>query len=298
MKQYPKFLLLLALSFFDADAQQKEVSITIDDVPNLQTFQGHSFSAQLLGIVNTLEIPVTIFINEKNIYGNQSVTDNRQGLVKWLKSPYVTAGNHSYSHLNYSDTTLEGFIDDIEKGSLITHETLKKNPKYFRFPFNSMGKDSIAHYKIKNYLKKSGYINTPFTIESEDWVFNSAYEQAWKKGDIKKAEEIGGLYIAHTLKLFEYFEKITLELYGRHIRHIYLCHDNHLNADYLMDLLSALTKQGYKYISLDDALKDKIYQSKDYYTGPFGFSWIYRWQKDEVKRRNLMKAEPVHDNLN
>jgi hypothetical protein len=155
-----------------------------------------------------------------------------------------------------------------------------------------MGRDSIAHYQIKKYLKESGYINTPFTIESEDWAFNSAYEEAWKKGDSKKADEIGRQYIEHTVRLFEYFEKIILELYGRNIKHIYLCHDNHLNADYLTDLLAALTKQGYKYISLDNALKDKIYQSNDYYTGPYGFSWVYRWQKDELKRKTLMRQEP------
>ena len=59
-----------------------------------------------------------------------------------------------------------------------------------------------------------------------------------------------------------------------------------------MDLLNALTKKGYKYVSLADALKDKIYQSKEYYTGPYGFSWIYRWQGDETKRKSLMRREP------
>ena len=292
-----RFLIFLCFIAQAAIAQPKAVAITIDDVPNIQTYQGYTFSSQLLGVVNTLELPVTIFINEKNIYGNQFATQNRQGLVKWLNNPYVTAGNHTFSHLNYSDTTLDGFKKDIKKGSLITRETLKKNPKYFRFPYNNMGKDSIAHHQIEKYLKESGYINTPFTIESEDWAFNSAYEEAWKKGDIKKADEIGHMYIAHTIKLFEYFEKISLELYGRNIRHIYLCHDNHLNADYLMDLLTTLTKQGYKFISLDDALKDKIYQSKDYYTGPYGFSWVYRWQEDEAKRKSLMKQEPPNEIL-
>jgi peptidoglycan/xylan/chitin deacetylase (PgdA/CDA1 family) len=282
------------LLFCDAVAQQKEVSITIDDVPNIKTYQGVSFSSQLLGVISTLELPVAIFINEKNIYGNEFIDDNRQGLIKWLNSPNVTAGNHTFSHLNYSDTTLVAFKEDIEKGTLITSETLKKNPKYFRFPYNNMGKDSMAHHQVKEYLKESGYINTPFTIESEDWVFNSAYEDAWKKGDIEKAEEIGHLYVAHTVRMFEYFEKVCRDVYGRNIRHIYLCHDNRLNADYLMELLTTLTKQGYKYVSLDDALKDKIYRSKDYYTGPFGFSWVYRWQQDEVKRKELMRQEPAN----
>lgn len=302
MKQRTTVLLLsiaiAAVPCYDSAAQQKEVSITIDDVPNVDSHKRNEFSSQLLTVINTLELPVTIFVNEKNVYKNQFVDENRQGLVKWLNSPYVTAGNHTYSHLNYSDTTLEVFKAEIKKGSLITYETLKSNPKYFRFPYNSMGKDSIAHYQVKAYLKEINYVNAPFTIESEDWAFNSAYEAALKKGEIKKADDIGRQYIAYTIALFEYFEKICSEMYGRNIKHIYLCHDNRLNADYLIELLTALSKIGYKYISLDDALKDKIYQSKDYYTGPFGFSWVYRWQKDELKRKGLMRAEPVHDSLN
>ena len=278
-------------------AQNKEVAITIDDVPNTKRFAGHEFSSNLLSVINLLELPVTIFINEKNIYTNQLQADNKECLTKWLKSPHITAGNHSYSHLNYSDTTFEAFREDVEKGSLITKEILKSRPRYFRFPYNSMGKDSAAHHQIKEYLKSSGYVNTPFTIESEDWMFNTAYEEALTKGDGEKAEKIARAYISYTISLFEYFEKICNDVYGRNVRHIYLCHDNQLNAYYLTDLLSALSKTGYKFITLDDALKDKIYQSKDYYTGPFGFSWVYRWQKDEAKRKSLMRGEPVHDTL-
>ena len=297
MKKIVVILWLLSLVHWSI-AQSKEVAITIDDVPNTKRVAGHEFSSNLLSIINFLELPVTIFINEKNIYTNQFHADNKQCLAKWLKSPHITAGNHSYSHLNYSDTTFDAFTEDVEKGSLITKEILKSKPGYFRFPYNSMGKDSVAHHQIKEYLKSSGYVNTPFTIESEDWVFNTAYEEALKKGDGEKAEKIARAYITYTISLFEYFERLCKQVYGRNVSHIYLCHDNQLNAYYLTDLLSALSKAGYKFIRLDDALKDKIYQSKDYYTGPFGFSWIYRWQKDEAERKDLMKAEPVHDSLN
>ena len=293
MKKLCTFFSLILI--LHAGFAQKQVAITIDDIPNVEIFSRNKFSSSLLNIINALELPVAIFINEGNVYKNEFVAENKKGLSKWLNSDYVTAGNHGYSHLNYADTTLAAFEEDIKKGSLITREELGKNPRYFRFPFNSMGNDSVAHQQIKTFLKKNKYINTPFTIESEDWVFSTAYEAALKNNDLAKAQQIGKLYLSYTIALFEYFEKISLDTYGRNIRHIYLCHDNQLNADYMIELIKRLTQRGYSYITLDEALKDKIYQSKEYYNGRFGFSWIYRWEKDPVKRKTLMKQEPTYE---
>ena len=288
-------ILLLLTLVLRTGYSQKQVAITIDDIPNVETFNRNKFSSQLLNVINAIEVPAAIFINEGNVYKNEFVAENKKGLSKWLNSPNITAGNHGYSHLNYSDTTLAAFEEDVKKGALITSEALGRSPRYFRFPFNSMGNDSVAHQQVKKFLKKNKYINTPFTIESEDWVFSTAYEAALKKNDLTKAQQIAEMYLTYTIALFEHFEKICLEIYGRNVRHIYLCHDNQLNADYMLELIKRLTQRGYSYITLEEALKDKVYQTPEYYSGRFGFSWIYRWEKDEAKRKSLMKQEPSYE---
>ncbi len=289
--------LLLFICFQVASGQQKEVSITIDDVPNVALYKRQGFTSHLLDRINTLNIPVAIFINEKQIAANEHTRENREGLATWLKNKNVTAGNHSYSHLNYADTTLAAFREDIIKGEIITSEILQRRPNYFRFPFNSLGKDSAAHRHIEEFLRRRGYVNTPFTVESEDWAFNAVYEEALKSNDTIKARKTGQHYVVHTLLLFDHFEKICDELFGRKIRHIYLCHDNQLNTDYLPELIKGLQTKGYTFITLDKALKDNVYYSTDYYTGRYGFSWIYRWQADETKRKMLMRREPPNEEL-
>jgi len=145
------FLLTLVLR---AGFSQKQVAITIDDIPNVEVFSRNKFSSPLLNIINAIELPVAIFINEGNVYKNEFVAENKKGLSKWLNSAYITAGNHGYSHMNYSDTTLAAFEEDVKKGALITGEALGRGPRYFRFPYNSMGKDSVAHQQVKKFLKK------------------------------------------------------------------------------------------------------------------------------------------------
>ena len=290
-------LLFLCLTLQAGIAQHKEVSITIDDVPNVHVYKEQGFSSALLSEINDLKIPVAIFINERNLHLNEFEKENRKALTSWLTSKNIIAGNHSYSHMNYSDATFEAFREDVIKGAVVTREITKKNPRYFRFPYNSMGNDSAAHQRVKGLLKEMGYLNAPFTIESEDWIFNTNYDVALKNNDTEKAKQIGEAYVNYTMQLFEHFEKLCSDLYGRNIKHIYLCHDNHLNRDYLGELIKRLKHHGYSFITLDEALKDKVYQSKDHYTGRLGFSWIYRWQPDELKRKALMKQEPPNELL-
>ena len=162
-------LLVLVIHF--TWAQQKEVAITIDDLPNVMIFKRNNFSSRLLEELSKNNIPTTIFINEQNIYHNEVTTKNFAGLIAWLKNKNITAGNHSYSHLNYADVSAEAFKEDVVKGEIITRETLKQmnlSLKYFRFPYNSLGKDSVAHREMKIFLHQKGYVIAPFTVESED----------------------------------------------------------------------------------------------------------------------------------
>lgn len=278
-------------------AQVKEVSITIDDVPNVALYHADGFNSELLEHITSLKIPVAIFINEKHVFGNEFVRENTAGLKRWLINKNVTAGNHSYSHINYADTTLEAFQRDVLKGEEIISKILKRRPSYFRFPFNSLGNDSVAHKQIRQFLTQHDYIHTPFTIESEDWAYNTLYEDALNKNDTETATAIGKQYITQTLRLFEHFEKLSKELYGRNIKHIYLCHDNKLNTDFIQELVNKLRQRGYSFITLEAALQDKVYLSPEYYSGRYGFSWMYRWEKNNDKRKVMMRSEPVDESF-
>ncbi len=50
-----------------------------------------------------------------------------------------------------------------------------------------------------------------------------------------------------------------------------------INADHLGAVVEMLTKRGYRFVSLDEALKDDAYRSPDGYVESWGLSWIHRW---------------------
>lgn len=290
-----KLLILTLLITFQHNIKGQSIAISIDDVPNLSLIGWKSNNSKLLEKLDSLQIPVAIFINEGSIYKTDSVVKNFKVLNDWFKRDYITVGNHTFGHSRYSKAGLEKFTDDILKGQNVGQNLAKihqKDFKYFRFPFNDLGKNAREHQQIDSVLKKHHYINTPFTVESSDWLYNEVYKYYLDKNDIEKAEETGENYVSLTLELFEFFDSLALKEYKRKINHIYLCHDNKLNADYLDVLVFKLKQKGYNFISLDNAMKDEIYSQKDFYDKKWGISWLYRWIEDPKRRISLMKKEP------
>ena len=50
-----------------------------------------------------------------------------------------------------------------------------KKPRFFRFPFNHTGDTIQKHEQVAAFLSQRGYRVATCTIDSSDYVFNSAY---------------------------------------------------------------------------------------------------------------------------
>ncbi|MCB0493778.1 MAG: polysaccharide deacetylase, partial [Cyclobacteriaceae bacterium] len=204
-------------------------------------------------------------------------------------------GNHSYSHLRYSEVGVDSFKVDLLKGQILTKDLANQYAKplqYFRFPFNDLGKDKEQHLQMGRILDSLGYINTPFTVESSDWMYSYIYDYYLEHGEQEQAKTIGERYVSTTLKYFQFFDSLAMKLYGRKVSQIYLCHDNAMNAKYLPEILMQLKDKQYQFVSLEQAMTDSVYNQKDLYHKKWGISWFYRWMDSQEERVKWMKAEP------
>ncbi|NDV17255.1 polysaccharide deacetylase family protein [Muricauda sp. TY007] len=289
------FTIILSFCLYLGLAQQKSISITIDDVPNTTKYQKDGFTPVLLNLLDSLDVPFTIFINEDKILQTDAVNRNKELLESWIKTDKALIGNHTYSHPRYSEEGFKSFVKDIEQGENLTRQyaaKYNKGLKYFRFPFNDIGKDSIQHTQIREYLKSKDYIIAPFTVESSDWMFDFVYQHYLDNGEVEMAKAIGEQYVEKTIALVRFFEEMTKSLYGRSVKHIYLCHDNAINADYLGEIITRLKHDDYKIVSFKESLTDPIYDQEDHYYKKWGISWLYRWMDTQEERVEWMKQEP------
>ncbi|MBL3659031.1 polysaccharide deacetylase family protein [Fulvivirga sediminis] len=291
-------LLLYVMISSAAIGQNKTVAITLDDLivagsSEYTIDEIEKINDQLLSHLDKFNIPVTGFVNEKSLYVPGEIDRRTEILNAWASRKALDLGNHTFSHPSFHDTKLEDFKAEVLKGELITRMILDhtgKQLQYFRFPFNSAGSDSSSKASFEQFLAEKGYTIAPFTVESSDYIFNALYKRAKGEGNVEKMEKIKQQYLDHTDTLFTFFEKMALEVHGKHIPHIFLGHVNELHADVMPQLVALLQDRGYTIVSLSEVMKDDIYQQKDPYVGKWGFSWLHRW--NTKNRIDWLRKEP------
>ncbi|MEQ8469798.1 MAG: polysaccharide deacetylase family protein [Marinoscillum sp.] len=294
MKKQP--LLLLTLLSCYISFGQKQVAITIDDLisngPHKDLEHIEAVNEKIIQTAKSFDITAVGFVNEEKLNRDGQRDRRVQILKNWLDAG-MDLGNHTYSHPSLYKTPLGEFKEEVIKGEVVTKRLLEEkgsSMRYFRHPFLNTGPDSLTKASFEQFLKDNHYTVAPVTVESSDYVFNKIYANAYLKGDTAEMRLVGQEYVEHTLKMFEWMESATDQVVGRPIPHIYLCHVNPLNADYLGDIYQGLKAAGYEFITLEKALEDPAYQKTDYHIGAWGLSWVYRWDKGKAKE--WLQTEP------
>ncbi len=298
-RMYAKAIFSLVLSIaitLSLAAQTKTVAITIDDLPystlGPTVADVNEARQDIRSILETLKahhVPVVAFVNEQKLMVDGQL-DMRVGLLQQWMDGGVELGNHTYSHADLNKTPLPQFEDELIKGEVITRRLMKERgqqERYFRHPFLRTGDTREKKHDFEAFLASRGYIVAPVTLENLDWAFNTAYRQALKDSDHDTANKVLDAYVAQMDVDFDYYEKMTQTLFGHPIAHVMLMHSNRVNALMLDKVLAKFEAHGYKFVTLDEALKDPAYQTADNYVGPYGSPWEHRWALTLGKSQDL-----------
>jgi peptidoglycan-N-acetylglucosamine deacetylase len=188
-------------------------------------------------------------------------------------------GNHTYSHPDFNGVTIERFQEEIHRGERTIRELQPgRVPLYFRHPMTHTGDTKEKKEAIERFLFQLGYVVAPHTIENSDFIFNAVYSRAREGKDAALARRVREAYIEHTFAATAFAERITPEIFGRDIPQTLLLHANELNADTLEELLRGYEQRGYRFISLDAAVKDPAYATGDTLVTSHGPTWLWRWR--------------------
>jgi peptidoglycan/xylan/chitin deacetylase (PgdA/CDA1 family) len=292
------FVILIFLSTISAQQIQRSIAITIDDLPVVSTRTDlknrQEITKKLLAHIKNAKVPAIGFVNEKKLYTDGKRDEAQIDLLRaWLKGG-LELGNHTFSHMSLHDNSLEDYEGDIIKGELITKELLKtKNleMRYFRHPYLWTGLDLKTKSDLGGFLTEHGYTIAPVTIDNSDWIFASAYDKSFDKGDKKLMKQVGEAYVPYMNSKMDYWERQSEKLFNREIKQILLLHANFINSDYFDDIAAMLKKRGYEFIKLEAALKDEAYKFPDNFVKRNGISWLHRWALEKGKE-NVLPDEP------
>jgi peptidoglycan/xylan/chitin deacetylase (PgdA/CDA1 family) len=293
-------IVLILTTFANGQRSNRTIAVTIDDLPVVSTRgdidNRRAITKKLLGHVKKARVPAIGFVNEGKLYAGDQRDEKQIDLLrKWLNAG-LELGNHTYSHRSLNRIPLADYQAEVLKGETITRELLaskKRSIRYFRHPFLQTGRSLEVKAQLDAFLAKHGYTIAPVSFDNADYIFSAAYDKAFDKKDTVLMKQVGDAYVPYMEKKLDYWERQSVKLFGREISQILLIHANFINSDYFDDLAVMFRKRGYRFVTLDEALKDEAYLLPDRYTGHAGISWIHRWALEKGREWVLLDEPKV-----
>lgn len=267
------------LAWTAAPPPDRAVAITIDDLPrggdrgprDLAALQ--AMTAKLLAPFIEQRIPVIGFVN-----GGRYPDDEpglRALLEQWLDAG-AQLGNHSHSHFDINSVPLEQYTADVTRGEEPLRSVLAARGQklvYYRHPYLRTGATPEAKVGLARFLAGRGYITAPVTFDNADYAWAAAYLRPEDRDRATRG------YVPYIESIVAFFEQRAVEVAGREFPQILLLHANQLNADQMPELIEMFRRRGYRFVTLEEALRDPAYQLPEDYVGRGGFSWIHRWSR-------------------
>lgn len=255
------------------------IAVTIDDAPHNGPIGSlRELSAMTKKFTETLrsrKIPAVVFVNEGQLYYSADEVEEKIAILRSWAGSGIELGNHTFGHVGLKDTSLETYQDDFIRGEVVSRRIANetKTPlRYFRHPFLQMAPTRDVEDRFDAFLERRGYRSVPITLTTEDWMFLFAYQKA--KNATEK-QRISDDYVRFAEADVAYREKAAEHMFGRPIAHILLVHANEVTADNLTRLIEMYTSRGYRFVSVEEALRDPAYAKPDKYSATS--DWLRGW---------------------
>jgi len=264
-----------------------EICITFDELPVALSFNEidrPTFTEQLLSNLSKHDVKAAGFVV------GESIGESYDLLGQWLNAGH-TLGNLTYSHHDLNEISIESFIKDMVAGAESIEPMLSgfgQKKRYFRYPFLHYGATVEAKREVKLYNEENNIVAVPATVVVEDYLYNLSLEKLGDNIDSVEYDNLLNEYINHVLDELTRVDALSIKLLKRRCRHILQLRANRLNALFLDELLGAIEKEGYRFISLQRVLADKLYAKEEAYFGSRGAGYL---DMIDLSDPNLLPAQ-------
>lgn len=275
------------------------VAITFDDLPYVGTEAPPSIEAaiaaqrRIVGALRRAHVPATGFVNEDKV---EALGPRGARLLAAWNTGLLALGNHGYSHFDSNALDVAAIEREIVKGEATIRPMAAaagRTIRFFRFPYNHVGDSEAKRIAIEDLLARHGYTLAASTIDTSDYLFNSAYERAFAEHDRAMMRRISQAYLDHSRVQIGYYGALDRQVIGREVPAIMLLHANRINAATIKQLLGLFRAAGYGFVSLARAQADPVYATAPAVATKYGPMWAYRWARArQVKVDGRLEQEP------
>ena len=286
----------------DVNAQtkmkNKKIAVGFVSIPPLDRTtnapkDADSTARLLIEKLKSHRVPAIGFVQGGMISDGEKLFPVRANIVRLWRDAGFEIGIGGYKHIWFHDTPYDDYVANTEKNEKIVKQILaeKNLPlRYFSYPFLNTGKTVEDRTRFENWLGSRGLSPVKYTIDNQEWMYSYAYDMARNDNDLNTMKEIRAEFLDYMTKMFDHYEAYSSEMFGRDIAQTMVLTPSRLVTDSADDLFGMIKNRGYQFVSMDEALKDEAYQTKEApVDNKSGISWFERWQTAQGKK---LRDEP------
>jgi peptidoglycan/xylan/chitin deacetylase (PgdA/CDA1 family) len=170
-------------------------------------------------------------------------------------------GNHTWSHMNLNQHSLQEFEQDAEKNEGLLELQMKgMDWKWFRFPFLADGDTAAKKMGFRVYLAEHGYRIAAVTMSFSDYEWNEPYARCEAKHNGREIRWLESSYLKAADEDIGYRRAMAQKLFGVDIPYVLLMHIGAFDARMLPRLLRVYQERGFRFVTLEEAEKDPFYK--------------------------------------
>lgn len=271
---------LLATSAAFADP----VAITFDDLPlNGELAPGTTragLAGDVVAILHGQHLPPSYgFINAAKLEGSD---DGAAALQRWVAGGQ-RIGNHTYSHVDLHKSTAEAWLADLRADEPAL-ELLDRTHDWhwLRYPYLREGDTLEKRRAVRGALRDRGYRIAQVTLDFEDYLWNTPYARCRAAHDEKAIAWLRQSYLENAQAYLRADRQMAEQVFGHPIDHVLLLHLGAFSPAILPDLFDLLRREGFTFVTLEEAEKDPAYASDPDAGSKYGGTLLEQWM--DVRR--------------
>lgn len=253
----------------------REVALTFDDLPVHGPLPVGMTRLEIASsVIRSLQAahapPSYGFVNAKSLEQEPSSV----AVLEAWRAAQFPLGNHTFSHMDLSTNSAEGFEQDlIADESILKKYMGSEDWHWLRFPFLDEGDGLAKHRALQAFLEEHGYRVAEVTLSFGDYAYSVPYARCLAKSDQQGLGQLKQSYLDAAAQSLEQGSALSVELFGRDIKHVMLLHIGSIEAVMLPQLLELLKQRGFTLVTLAQAESDPAYSMHpdppDHWNGTF-----------------------------
>ncbi|NBB52225.1 polysaccharide deacetylase family protein [Rhizobium sp. CRIBSB] len=279
--------LLAPHALAQAPVPGRTVTVTFDDLPYqapdsvlCDPAVAMRLTEDFVAMLRPLDTHGVAFVNEGKVCEAQRAALLPLLLAVWLDAG-LELGNHTFNHAGLNTVPVEQWLAEVDLGAEVTRPLLAargQTLRWFRHPYLQTGETTEKKAAAARELAERGYTVAPVTLSNDDWMFAALYGRAEAAGDTALQSRIGEAYVAYMVQVLDHWEPYSAELTGgREPAQVLLLHANTLNRDWYPQIHALYLSRGYRFIPLEETLRDPVYALPDTWIRNNGATWLHRW---------------------